>query len=176
MTYRIAFPILALLAASGCSGRDVTSPVSQTPSASASVSVGGSRQADDAKGGENSGRSGALHLIKDCRGTYNLAAFDYCTITASNIKQIKLGSRVVYQTAAAFPLLNSKVILYPPGSRNNVAFGRCALDFRSLLGHCEYAGGTGKFKTFSANVTVTCVDGICALDGTYSFGKNDDED
>ena len=176
MTYRIAFPMLALLAAGGCSGRDATGPVNQIAGVTASVGLSSSRQADATKGGENSARRGALHLIKDCRGTYNGGALDFCTITASNIEQIKLGSTVVYQEAAAPPLLNSDVILYPPGSRNNLAFGKCALDFRSLLGHCDFTGGTGRLKWFNASLTVTCAAGICALDGTYSFSKNDEDD
>jgi hypothetical protein len=138
--------------------------------------VSGSRHADALNNEENSGRSGALHLTKNCIGTYNGGAGDFCTITASNINQIKLGSRVVYQRAAGPTSLNSDVILYPPNSGKNLAFGHCALDFTTGLGHCAFSGGTGKFEAFNASVTVTCAAGICALDGTYSFSKGDEED
>jgi hypothetical protein len=166
MMYRIAFPMLALLVAGGCSAKDATGPMSQTRSAGASA----------AAQSENSPRSGALHLVKDCIGTYLGRAGDFCTITKSNLEQIKLGSRVVYQTAAGATSLNSDVILYPPNSGKNLAFGHCALDFASGLGHCTFSGGTGRFKEFHASVTVTCAQGICALDGTYTFNNKNDED
>jgi hypothetical protein len=123
-----------------------------------------------------SGRSGELHAIKDCIGTYLGRAGDFCTITRSNVERIELGSRVVYQTAAGATSLNSDVILYPPGSGKGIAFGHCALDFASGLGHCTFSGGTGEFEEFHASVTVTCAQGICALDGTYTFSNEDDED
>ncbi len=161
MTYRIAFPLLALLVATGCSAKDATAPISPGVAS--------------AERGVND-EGGTLHAIKNCTGTYNGAAKDFCTITQSNVKQIKLGSTVVYQSAAGAAGLNSDVILYPPRSGDNLAFGHCALDFASGIGHCDFTGGTGKFEGFSASVTVTCQAGICALDGTYSFSKNGDED
>jgi hypothetical protein len=168
MTYRIAFPLLALLVAGGCSAKDATAPMSQTKSAAASAAA----QADR----ENSGRSGALHLTKDCINTYFGRAGDFCTITKSNLEEIKLGSRVVYQTAAGATSLDSDVILYPPRSDKGVAFGHCALDFATGLGHCTFSGTRGELRGFEASVTVTCANGICALDGTYSFSRNGDED
>jgi hypothetical protein len=161
MTYRFAFPLLALLVAGGCSAKDATAPIS--PGAAS------------AERGVND-QGGILHAIKNCIGTYNGAAKDFCTITQSNVKQIKLGSTVVYQTAAGAAGLNSDVIMYPPHSGDNLVFGHCALDFATGIGHCDFTGGTGKFEGFRASVTVTCNAGICALDGPYSFSKNGDED
>ncbi|MFL5595093.1 MAG: hypothetical protein ACJ785_10850 [Gemmatimonadaceae bacterium] len=146
-----------------------------TTGTSPNAAVSSSRNSDD-NDAENSARSGALHLTKDCIGTYNGGALDFCTITTSNIEQIKLSSRVVYQTAAGATSLDSDVLLYPANSGNNIAFGHCALDFATGLGHCTFTGGTGKFKAFDASVTVTCAAGVCALDGTYSFGNRDHED
>jgi hypothetical protein len=166
MMYRIAFPLMAFLVAGGCSAKDATGPVSQTRSAGASA----------AAQGENSPRSGALHLVKDCNGTYLGRAGDFCTITKSNLEQIKLGSRVVYQTAAGATSLNSDVILYPPRSGKSIAFGHCALNFVTGLGHCDFWGEKGALKGFHASVTVSCAGNICALDGTYSFSKNGDDD
>jgi hypothetical protein len=123
------------------------------------------------------GRSGELHATKDCAGTYLGRAGDFCTIIRSNLEQIKLGSRVVYQKAAGPGSLDTDVILYPPRSTKAIANGHCALDFATGIGHCTFAGTTGELKGFRASVTVTCeANNTCALDGTYSFSKNGEED
>ena len=44
-------------------------------------------------------RRGEIHLRKECPEYTGLAG-SFCTITASNLKQIEVGSRVVYATAA----------------------------------------------------------------------------
>src|SRR2546422_926439 len=108
MAYRIALPILALLMAGGCSGRDASGP-------SASAAVSTSRIAGDDNDGGPSRSGGALHLTKEC-STYLGRAGDFCTIASSNLRAIKVGSRVVYQQAAGPPSLNSDVILYPPNA------------------------------------------------------------
>ena len=168
MAYRIALPILALLMAGACSGRDASGP-------SASAAVSTSRNADQNNDGGNAGRTGALHLTKEC-STYLGRAGDFCTVASSNVEAIKVGSRVVYQQAAGPISLNSDVIVYPPNSGKSIAFGHCALDFATGLGHCDFSGGTGRFSGFRASVTVSCVGAICALDGTYSFSNRGDED
>jgi hypothetical protein len=114
-------------------------------------------------------------LTKEC-STYLGRAGDFCTIASSNLKAIKVGSRVVYQQAARPASLSSDVILYPPNPGENIAFGHCALDFATGLGHCDFSGGIGKFAGFRASVTVTCVGAICTLDGTYSFSNKGDAD
>ena len=162
MTYRFAFPVLALLVAGGCSGKDASGPVAKDTRLSASAV-------------SSSVRSGALHMTKEC-STYFGRAGDFCTIASSNLKAIKVGSRVVYQDAAGPASLNTDVILYPPNSGNNTAFGHCALDFATGLGHCTFSGGTGRFTGFHASVSVSCVGAICALDGTYRFNNGDEDD
>src|SRR5687767_11571406 len=42
----------------------------------------------------SSAQSGELHLTKNCTGTYNLNALDFCTITESTLSQLQLGSTV----------------------------------------------------------------------------------
>ena len=46
----------------------------------------------------------------------------FCTITSSNIKEIRW-YRVIYLSAAGLNALDTDVILDPPGPGNNVAYG-----------------------------------------------------
>src|SRR5256885_5951426 len=50
-------------------------------------------------GNTGSPRSGELHVTKNC-SHYTGAAGSFCTITSSNLNAIKVGSRVVYASAA----------------------------------------------------------------------------
>jgi len=174
MTYRIAFPLLALVVAGGCGGRDATSPITRDISPGAVAAV---RQGDGENGGETSRRSGALHVTKEC-SSYHGAAGEFCTITSSNLKEIKVGSKVVYASAAGSDgTLNSDLVLYPPGRGNNAAFGHVVLNLATFTGVVTFSGGTGKFKGFHARVDVTPLGWPnFAWDGTYSFSNEGDED
>jgi hypothetical protein len=172
MAYRIAFPILALLIAAGCGGRDASGP-------SASASVSASRNAGDDNDGATSPRSGALHVTKEC-SQYTRLAGGFCTITSSNLKDIEVGTRVIYAVASGATVLNSDVVLDPPGPGNNVAFGHVVLDLASGQGVVTISGGTGKFTGLHASVVVSrLIRPNWAWDGTYSFrdeGDRDDRD
>jgi hypothetical protein len=118
-------------------------------------------------------RSGNLQVKKECSG-YTGDAGSFCTITSSNVKAIQVDSRILYlQPDQLFTPVGSDVVLDLPGPGNNTAFGNCSLD----LGVCTFSGGTGKFKSFSANVQVsppTIEDPENWLwDGTYSFSPQD---
>ena len=114
-------------------------------------------------------RSGELHVVKEC-SQYAGQAGQFCTITSSNLPEIEVGSRVIYASNLAYPLLNSDVVLDVPGSGNNKAFGHCRLDLTAGAGLCTFAGGTGKFTHFSASAVVSYVGGPdWAWDGTYTF-------
>src|SRR5436309_5430533 len=117
MTYRIAYPMLALLVAGGCSARDATAPMSQTRNLGV---VAGSRDAND--DGEDSPRAGSFHAAKNC-DQYTGLAGGFCTITASTLKQIPVGTQVVYASAATPTAVSSDVMLVSPTPGNNVAFG-----------------------------------------------------
>src|SRR6266550_478099 len=71
----------------------------------------------------SSKRSGEVHLTKECP-TYRGAAGDHCTITASDLDQIAIGSNIFYDQAAGIPtgLLDSNVVL--DGGSGNRAVGR----------------------------------------------------
>ena len=156
----------AALAAVGCADGSV-SPLS--PSASPSGTVGSLASASFP-------RSGELHVTKEC-STWAGRAGDVCTITSSNLKEIEVGSRVVYAQAANFGTftLDSDVVLDPPGPGNNTASGHCHLNLVTGIGLCTFSGGTGKFTFFNASVDVSPPsDGVnWHWDGTYSFSPRD---
>ena len=165
MMYRIAFPMLALLAAGGCGGSDATR--SMSPDVQGAVRLAGGPALS-----ESFPRSGALHVTKNC-SEYTRLAGGFCTITSSNIEQIEVGSKVIYTIASGPTVLDSDVTLDPPGPGNNAAFGHVVLALAAGQGTVTFSGGTGKFTHFEATVDVSRV-GLPALrnwawDGTYSF-------
>jgi len=118
-------------------------------------------------------RSGTLHVEKEC-SMYTGQAGDICTITSSTLKEIETGSRVIYATGAVGTLVDTDVVLDPPGPGNNAAFGHCTVDLATGTGECTYSGGTGKFTWFHASVAVSPLGGPdFAWDGTYSFSPRD---
>ena len=114
-----------------------------------------------------SGRNGQLHVTKEC-SAYTGSAGSFCTITSSDLAEIKTGSKVSYDQAAGIPagLLDSNVVL--DAGTGNRALGRCTLDLTTGLGLCTFSDGTGQFTGFTARVDVDCRSG-CRWDGTYSF-------
>ena len=154
----------AALAAVGCTDGSVhpvssgANPVISTPAASASFA-----------------RSGALRVTKEC-SAYTGAAGDVCTITSSNVKEIAVGSRVVYARAANFSTLSldSDVVLDLLGPGNNTASGHCQVTLVTGTGLCTFSGGTGKLTHFRASANVSYLGGPdYAWDGTYSFDPRD---
>jgi len=121
--------------------------------------------------GSASPRSGDLVVAKECSGFVNDPP--YCTITSSNLAAIPEGSRIVYLDPAGLgTVTGGAVVLDPPGSGNNKAFGTCFLGGNPM--HCEFSGGTGKFTWFQASVVVTVTDlgatnELWHWAGTYSF-------
>jgi hypothetical protein len=121
-------------------------------------------------------RSGTFHVEKEC-STYTGQAGDICTITSSTLKEIEVGSRVIYAKAASSEgILDTDVRLDLPGAGSNAAFGHCTVDLNNIDGTtgCVFSGGTGKFQWFHASVVLTPVGGaVLAWDGTYSFSPQD---
>ena len=115
----------------------------------------------------DSARNGQLHVTKECSQDKG-AAGDFCTITSSNLDEIKVHSKVYYDQALGIPkgLLDSNVVL--DAGNGNRAVGRCTLDLSTGLGLCTFSDGTGQFTGFKARVDVDCRAG-CRWDGTYSF-------
>jgi len=124
------------------------------------------------------GRSGALHVTKEC-SQYTGAAASFCTITSSNLAEIKVGSKVYYELdntanlAAGF--FDSPVVL--DAGNNNRAVGRCTLDAAFTFGLCTFSDGIGRFAGFQARIDVTPFTSSPTeinyhWDGRYSFGGN----
>ena len=115
-----------------------------------------------------------LHLKKEC-SEYTGLADSFCTITASNLKATKVGSRVVYLQAAGTTSLDSDIVLVVgPG---NYALGHVRLDLTTGLGEVTLSGGAGQFTSFHAKARVSPPGGVngadWAWDGWYSFGDRD---
>lgn len=116
-------------------------------------------------------RSGALHVTKNC-SAFNGAPGSYCTITASNLAAIKVGSTVFYDypiiLATPTGLFDSNVVLdVGPG---DWAIGRCTLDNTTNLGQCAFSDGVGPLAGFTARVKVSSTDGVnYQWNGTYRF-------
>ena len=148
-----------------------------------------------APGGASFAQSGTLRVTKEC-SHYFLRAGDFCTITSSNLKQIEVGSRITYLSAASPEFfLESDVVLTPPsrgekgrgeegrgeeGRGKNVAYGHCSVDLTKIDGTrgCVFSGGTGKFKWFHAEVKLSLVDPKdpateLVWNGTYIFSHRD---
>ena len=121
-------------------------------------------------------RSGDLHIKKNC-GEYQGVAGQFCTITSSNVKEIEVGTRIVYVSGLVFPQLDTDIVLDLPGPGNNKAFGHCILNLVTSLGRCTLSGGTGKFTHIQLSANVTQLPGNngedWAWDGTYSFNPRD---
>jgi hypothetical protein len=163
---------MALVVAGACSGSDIVRPTSPATRSSASAE----RQAVGSALSASSPRSGAFHVTKNCSENTGLAGA-FCTITASNVEQLQIGSKVVYLTADGPTFGDSDIIIYPPHPGNNTAFGHCYVDFITLVGRCTISGGTGKFKWLVADARVSYAGGLdgfdWAWDGTYNFSPKD---
>lgn len=118
-----------------------------------------------------SARSGDLHVTKECSQDHGNPG-DFCTITSSNLAEIKVGSKVYYDQGIGIPkgLLDSNVVL--DAGDGNRAVGRCTLDLTTALGLCTFSDGTGQLTGFSARVDVDCRSG-CRWDGSYRFHPQD---
>jgi hypothetical protein len=117
-----------------------------------------------------------LHVTKEC-SEYTGTAGSFCTITSSNLPEIKIGTRITYDQAAGIPagLLDSNIVLDAGGG--NRAVGRCTLDFAAAVGLCSFSDGTGKLAGFHARVDVSYLGGTnWAWDGTYRFAREADLD
>lgn len=166
----VAHFFAAALAAVGCA-EGSGNPVSPSASpAVASLTASGSGTIDS-RLSASFPRSGDLYVTKTCP-TYTGAAGDFCTITASNVTEIEVGSRVVYAQPADFSTmsLDSDIVLDLPGPGDNTAFGHCQLNLVTGIGLCTFSGGTGKFSHFHGSANVSHLGGPdYAWDGMYSF-------
>jgi hypothetical protein len=92
-----------------------------------------------------------LHIRKDC-SQYTGLAGSSCTVSASNVAAIPVGSKVFYDQAGNNPagLLDSNIVL--DAGNGNRAVGRCTLDFSTGLALCLFFDGTGTLTGFHARI------------------------
>lgn len=159
--HRMALPMLALLAASGCSPGRATEPTDPTATLGAREVVASAMPA--------SVRSGPVNVTKEC-STYTGQSGDICTITASDLAALPAGTTITYASPAAPPNLDTDVVIDPPGPGNNQAYGHCTLSLVTGIGTCTISGGTGKFTHLQATVAVSYLGGPnYGWTGTYRY-------
>ena len=113
----------------------------------------------------------AFHATKDCSGFTGLVGA-YCTIRSSNVKALKVGSKIFYVQEAGKTALDSDTVIYV--KRGSVATGHCLLRFATGAGLCTISDGTGTLAGFRLRVRVRASSSIPKLfhwDGTYSFNR-----
>jgi hypothetical protein len=112
----------------------------------------------------------AFHGTKDCSGATALVGA-HCTIRSSNVKALKVGSKIFYFQVAGKTALDSDIVIYV--GRGTVATGHCFLG-SAKPGLCTISDGTGTLAGFHLRVRVTADTSIPELwhwDGTYSFSR-----
>ena len=140
----------------------------------AAVAAGAFAVASSARTTDSPPRSGALHVTKECSEYHGLPG-QFCTITSSNIPQIKRGMRVVYLQPFGPNGLDSDIVL--SRGHGSAAFGHVVLN--PTTSRVTFSGGRGAFAGFRADVQVSAdAAGVWYWDGTYSFasGAGDDDD
>jgi hypothetical protein len=116
------------------------------------------------------GATKPFHATKDCSGFTGLVGA-YCTIRSSNVKALKVGSKIFYVQEAGAAALDSDTIIYV--KRGSVATGHCFLGGNGV-GLCTISDGTGTLDGFRLRVRVRASSSIPKLwhwDGTYSFNR-----
>ena|SRR5450759_5122147 len=111
---------------------------------------------------------GEVHLWKTCAPTFPTPAT--CTVQSSTSGPIPAGTVGTYSGPLfGNPRLSSEVVLLTPDQ--GTATGHCTLSFRTGLGTCTFARGTGSLAGFHANLDVTYHfdTGVTNWDGTYFF-------
>jgi hypothetical protein len=112
-----------------------------------------------------------FHATKDCSGFTGLVGA-YCTIRSSNVKALKVGSKIFYVQKAGKTALDSDTVIYV--NRGSVATGHCLLRFATGVGLCTISDGTGTLAGLHLRVRVTADSSVSNLwhwDGTYSFNR-----
>jgi hypothetical protein len=113
----------------------------------------------------------AFHATKDCSGFTGLVGA-YCTIRSSNVKALKVGSKIFYVQVASRTALDSDTIIYV--KRGSVATGHCFLRSATGVGRCTISGGTGTLTGFRFRMRVKADASVPSLfhwDGTYRVSR-----
>jgi hypothetical protein len=117
------------------------------------------------------GATKAFHATKDCAG-FSGKAGAYCTIRSSNVKAIKVGSKIFYLQADTKTGTDSDIVIYV--GRGTMATGHCFIQNKVVAGLCTVSDGTGALAGFHFRARVTpdrTVPNLWHWDGTYGFGS-----
>ena len=113
----------------------------------------------------------AFHGTKDCSGFTGLVGA-FCTFRSSNVKAVKVGSKIFYFQVAGKTALDSDIVIYVGAAPSQPAIA--SFVSRPGSGLCTISDGTGTLAGFHARVRVTADSSIPKLwhwDGTYSFNQ-----
>jgi hypothetical protein len=110
-----------------------------------------------------------IHLVKDC-STYTGETPSLCTISASDMAALPIGTKVWYQGPVLTNnyFLSSNVLL--DAGNGSTATGYCIFDARATesAGLCTFWQGTGSLAGFTAILHVSIDDvGLWHQDGIY---------
>ena len=126
------------------------------------------------------GRSGQVHIVKDCGSFSGVPGNSFCTIVSSNLNELPTGSQIYYDQvtggpAAGMGFVDSNIFVYvKPGQW---AVGRCTIGYDGNPGVCTLLDGAGALAHITARVVVTYKPGgdgaLYAWDGPYTFNPSD---
>jgi hypothetical protein len=126
------------------------------------------------------GRTGQLHIVKDCGSFSGVPGNSFCTIVSSNLNELPTGSQIYYDQvtggpAAGMGFVDSNIFVYvKPGQW---AVGRCTIGYDGNPGVCTLLDGAGALAHITARVVVTYKPGgdgaLYAWDGPYTFNPSD---
>jgi hypothetical protein len=108
-----------------------------------------------------------ISLAKEC-SSFAGQVGDHCTLTASDLQQIPVGSVAIYYGPVLGPAIISSSVVLDAGD-GNTASGYCNVDLSGEpVGMCAFVGGSGSLAGFQSILKVTVdADGTWHWIGTY---------
>ena len=122
------------------------------------------------------GRTGRLHIVKDCGSFTGVPGSSFCQIVSSDLPELPSGAKIYYDEISGGPtagsgFLDSNIFIYI--SETQWAVGRCTIANDNTPGLCSITDGVGLLEGLSARIVVTYVPGgdgaKYSWDGTYTF-------
>jgi hypothetical protein len=156
-----------------------TAIVASVVTISCSDTAAPNQPAADRSPSKSSRKSGELHLTKEC-SQYLGAAGEFCTITASNLDEIPVGTRefALKDADLVAATLNSDGVLYVRDGE--LTLNHCDIfnifATTGVIGSCTFSGGIGHLSGFHAEVVVSVNaddPNKADFDGRYSFSHGD---
>jgi hypothetical protein len=108
-----------------------------------------------------------ISLAQEC-STFGGQVGDHCSITASDLEQIPVGSLAIYYGPVLGPAIISSSVVLDAGN-GNTASGYCNVDLSGApAGMCAFVAGSGSLAGFQSILQVTVdADGTWHWVGTY---------